>query len=92
MRPDELVALLKKEPFEPFRIHLTNGQSHDIRHPEIMAVGRSIAWVHTPAKNVATAVAERRVFVSLIHIVWGEPLEPAKKTASGNGAPPRPWC
>jgi hypothetical protein len=35
------------EPFRPFRIKMASGQAFDIRHPEMILVGRTSARVHT---------------------------------------------
>jgi hypothetical protein len=34
------------EPFRPFRIRMASGQSFDIKHPEMILVGRTSARVH----------------------------------------------
>lgn len=39
MEPEELKLLLRKSPFEPFRLHMGNGRTADVRHPEMIAVG-----------------------------------------------------
>lgn len=41
LTPQELLQYLKAEPFEPFRIHLASGLTFDVRHPEMVRVGRS---------------------------------------------------
>jgi hypothetical protein len=41
MRPDDLLTWLRAVPFQPFRIHLNSGQTYEIRHPEMLRVGRS---------------------------------------------------
>lgn len=38
MSPEELEAYLKRQPFMPFRIHMGNGRTHDVRHPETALV------------------------------------------------------
>ena len=35
------------EPFRPFRIRMASGQSFDIRHPEMILVGRTSVRIHT---------------------------------------------
>lgn len=35
------------EPFRPFRINMASGQSFDIRHPEMILVGRTSVRVYT---------------------------------------------
>ncbi|HTU27539.1 MAG TPA: hypothetical protein VMF30_19170 [Pirellulales bacterium] len=39
--PHELNNYLKAEPFRPFRIHMASGQTFDVRHPEMIRVGRN---------------------------------------------------
>jgi hypothetical protein len=34
------------EPFRPFRIKMASGQEFDIRHPEMIMVGRSSARIY----------------------------------------------
>lgn len=41
MRYQDLFKALHKEPFRPFRIQLTNGQSHVIRHPDFAWLTRT---------------------------------------------------
>jgi hypothetical protein len=48
---------------------MSNGQSHDIRHPEMIRLDRSIAWIHYPEKTGPIAIPERRLFVVLVHVV-----------------------
>lgn len=35
---DEIVELLQRVPFEPFRVKLVNGDRHDIAYPDLVAV------------------------------------------------------
>jgi hypothetical protein len=42
MQPEEMLELLKREPFQPFRLHLTNGRTIDIHHPEINRVTQMV--------------------------------------------------
>ena len=30
MRPEEIDSLLQREPFQPLRMHLSNGRTHDV--------------------------------------------------------------
>ena len=45
MHPQELIRLLRTQAFVPFRIHMTDGHTYDIPHPELMIVGRSHAFI-----------------------------------------------
>ena len=40
MRPETVLAYVRATPFRPFRIVLNSGRAYDIRHPEMIRVGR----------------------------------------------------
>ena len=42
MKPEELVELLEERPFLPLRIHMSNGRTHEVRHPENAIVGEGV--------------------------------------------------
>jgi len=42
MKSEELIELLSERPFIPLRVHLSNGRTHEIRHPEMAIVGRDV--------------------------------------------------
>ena len=69
-----LIDYVTAEPFRPFRIKMASGQSFDIRHPEMILVGRASARVYTatePAEN------EKWHDVSLVLMETVEPLDAA---------------
>ena len=37
----DILGYLHAEPFRPFQIRMTSGRTFDIRHPEMVRVGRS---------------------------------------------------
>ncbi len=41
MTSKEILAYVRAEPFRPFRIHMASGRTFDIRHPEMVRVGRN---------------------------------------------------
>jgi hypothetical protein len=82
VRANELLALVMRRPFQPFRLYLSNGQSHEVRHPEIIRVERSVAWLPYPEQTLP-GLPERRIFVNLIHIVWGEVISTQKPAGDG---------
>ena len=50
MRPDDLDRVLKAAPFNPFRIVMHGGTAYEVRHSELVQVGRSSWWYyHVPA-------------------------------------------
>jgi hypothetical protein len=40
MRPETLLAYVRAIPFRPFRVVLNSGRSYEVRHPEMIRVGR----------------------------------------------------
>ena len=73
MRADELRALLDRRPFEPIRLHISSGQTVDIKHPEMAFVTRSLVVVGVTASG--ERVADYAVHYNLLHVVKIEPLD-----------------
>jgi hypothetical protein len=46
VRPNDLLKLLKDVPFRPFRVVMNDGTVHEVRHQELVQVGRS-TWEYT---------------------------------------------
>ena len=42
---------LRKQPFEPFRVTLTNGRGYDVLHPELALAGHHSAALGMPRLN-----------------------------------------
>lgn len=84
MAPSELKTSLQ-QPFEPFRIVLTDGETYDIQHPDLLWVGLETAYVGITGKQSQT-LFERSVKVDLRHVVRIEPLASRTKRRRDNGA------
>jgi hypothetical protein len=41
MSPNDIIPHVRKQPFQPVRVFNSDGSSYDIRHPEMMMVGRT---------------------------------------------------
>ena len=76
MRAAELRVLLDRRPFEPIRLHISSGQTVDIKHPELAVVTRSLVFVGVTDSN--ERVADYGVFYNLLHVVKIEPLNDTK--------------
>jgi len=72
MNYQDLRNALHQEPFEPFRMILTDGTVYEVRHPELVWVGRRVCLVGSAAEDAP--VFDRFDTVALIHIVRLEPL------------------
>jgi hypothetical protein len=82
MRAEEFKELLRTQPFVPLRIHTTDGQTYDIRHPDIVLVLRQRVDIGMQP-DPATGVLERVDHCSLLHIVRVEELPPTAPAAAG---------
>ena len=45
MRPNDIIAHLRKQPFKPVRVFISDGKSYDVSHPEMMMVGRTEVFI-----------------------------------------------
>ena len=82
MSPQDLRDSLKTQPFEPFRMVLSDGVSYEIRHPDLVWVGQHACLVGF-AKDTQSPFFERSVKVALVHVVRLEPIEHAAKDGNG---------
>ena len=80
MRPDDILQLLRAQPFQPFRISLSDGREFEVRHPEMAMVGRSTVHVGIPATGGLEGQIECLVNCALIHITTTELIDGAAET------------
>lgn len=81
MPPEDLWERLRRRPFEPFRIYLTDGTVYEVRHPELVMVGRRSAVIGVAQSGDGPPFYDRTTTVALVHIVRLEALE-APSTSS----------
>ena len=67
MRPEDVLHWLRAVPFQPFRIYLNSGKTYDIRHPEMLRIGRTTMQIYSFAGEPADPY-ERVEMVSLLLI------------------------
>ena len=73
MPPEDLRAALMAQPFVPFRIHLTDGTTYDIKHRDFVMVGKRSMLVGM-SHNADDPFYDQYETVALIHVVRLEPL------------------
>jgi hypothetical protein len=83
MSSEELRDAIRRQPFEPFRLVMTDGVGFDIRHPDLLWVGRRSAMVGLTGEPGQTFY-ERAVQVDLRHVIRLEPVEPARRESNGS--------
>ena len=75
MSPEELYEVIKRQPFTPVRLHMSNGRTHDIRHPDDAVVGQEAIAVGV--YNEGERFPSLRL-LSLININEVEPIAPSR--------------
>jgi hypothetical protein len=73
-----LASYIGAEPFRPFRISMASGQTFEIRHPEMISLGRSSANIFTFMSEDPEEARQRKHEVSLLLIESVEPLNVAQ--------------
>jgi hypothetical protein len=79
---EEILKLLRKRPFVPFRIYLMDGTSFEIRHQETVITGRHSLHLGLKAEP-PDFIYERSEIISLIAISRLEQIE-APAPVQGN--------
>ncbi len=72
MRAPEVQEVLRRQPFQAFRVRLSTGKGYDVRHPEFAALTRTSLFVGDPAAE--ESFPERMIQCDLLHVVALEPI------------------
>jgi len=48
---EQLTKLMTATPFQPFTIHMSDGKSYEVRHPENLAVGKHFMVLIEPESD-----------------------------------------
>jgi hypothetical protein len=75
MEAEDLIELLAERPFVPLRLHLSNGRTHEIRHPEMAIVGQGVIAIKV-TDNGDRLPRIRLVSINHINEVESVPLNP----------------
>ena len=70
------------EPFRAFRINMASGRSFEIRHPEMIQVGKTTVTIFTYLSDDEEEAKQRQHDVSMLLIESIKPIE--SKAAAGN--------
>ena len=74
---------LNERPFVPFRVIMSSGQFYDIRHPDLVLVGKRHLFVGTASEDNPT-MFDRSSLLSMLHLAALESL-PVETSSSSNG-------
>jgi hypothetical protein len=85
MTPEELRDTARRQPFLPFRVVMTDGAVFDIRHPDLIWVGRRSAMIGLTGQP-GQEFYERSVQVDLLHVIRLEPIALAPQSTQNGPA------
>ena len=71
----QMASYVHAEPFRPFRVTLVSGRKIEIRHPEMIQLGRSTMTIFTYWSDEPEDAKEQKIEVSLLLTESVEPLE-----------------
>ncbi len=66
--------LLKEQPFKPFRLVMSSGQTYEVRHPEMAMLTKTDILVGLEVEE--DGIPARFKICSMLHMTAIEPLEP----------------
>ncbi|HBI46776.1 MAG TPA: hypothetical protein DDY78_28575 [Planctomycetales bacterium] len=81
MRPDAIRKLLRKQPFRPFRVYVSDGAIYDVAHPEAAEVSAMMLIIEVHPAGFAGVPGERIAYISLIHVTRVEVYFPGAAPA-----------
>ena len=83
MTPETIQKHLLCQPFQPFRVCLSDGAAYEVRQPEMVLVLQREVIIAQPKPG--EQFSKQPVYCDLLHITRVEPLE----TTGGDGTKPR---
>lgn len=81
MGQSDFLYYLRRRPFLPFRMFLTDGAFYDIRHPDQAIPTFTSVWITRPRPVLGGTGVDEVVIVSLLQVVRLEPIP----SPTGNG-------
>ena len=79
----DLLQMIRRRPFQAFRLYVTDGASYEVRHPDLIMAGSRSVLIGLPNPGQADPVYEHYVNVDLVHITRLEPIPLATSPANG---------
>jgi hypothetical protein len=86
MRSEEIRGHLKRMPFRPIRVFVSDGSAYDIPHPDFMIVSRTEVVVALELGN--DDMPERFAYVDPVHITRIEPINGQRSTGADGKSNP----
>ena len=79
MTPKEVMTHVTAEPFRPFRIRTASGRAFEVKHPEVVQVGRTTLTLSVPLTD---DIPEGRGLWHKLSLMLIESIEPLEAPVS----------
>ena len=76
MTPQEIRDQVRRQPFQPFRVHLANGSSYVVHHPETILITQTLVVIAEGAAN--GEIPAEKAFCDPYQITHLEPVQSAR--------------
>lgn len=87
MRQESLLNWTRKQPFEPFAVHMTDGAKYEVRHPDMIMPMRGEVFMLALPRPGDPNRGDKAIMLSYFHITKVEPLDGVTSdNASKNGS------
>jgi len=73
MRADEISKHLRRQPFRPLRVYISDGSSYEVRHPEMTYVSRTEVVIGLAAGD--DVIPKQSIYCDPVHIPRIERLD-----------------
>jgi hypothetical protein len=83
LTPKAIQARVRHQPFAPFRITTSAGQVFEVRHPELIMIGRRDLLLGRPSTENPTTY-DQFIQIALMHVTTVEPVS-VPASPGGNG-------
>ncbi len=80
---EDIRARIRKQPFRPFRVVSSSGESYEVHHPELIMVGKRELTIGSPSSE-SPEIYDRQDWIALMHVTALEDL-PIATPPSSNG-------
>lgn len=81
--PDNVIDRLKQQPFRPFRIVTSSGETYNVQHPDLLVGANELAVGSASKKN--PRLYDRLHRIALMHVTALEDLSAASGKSKRNG-------
>jgi hypothetical protein len=83
MTSGKILRYVTAEPFRPFRLSMASGKTYEIRHPEMVQIGKTTMTIFSYFGDGDEVTKEREHEVSLLLVESIEPID--AKSIAGSG-------